>query len=144
MVEFRFDGLNELISKLDGLGKGQEVEKIERELILEALDKAEKSIKQHFQRSKDNSKSGIRGHHVGGHYVDNIPKSNIKKNSKGMYMTLGEKSENGDYAYARFPNYGTSKQAPNFAYEYAYESAQKSLDEQGIKKFEDLLNNAFK
>lgn len=139
MIELRFDGLQELINKLERAGKLDEIASTQEKLIMSGTEEAKKQIKSHFPRSGDNSKSGKKGYRPSGHFVDNIPQTNIKQNSKGMYLTLGAKTEKDPYFYSKFPNFGTSKQPPNFAFQYAYESAQKLLDEQGVKEFEALI-----
>ena len=143
MVTLEFKGLQEIIAKLESIGQGEAVANVEKKIITEASEQAKKSIHDHFQASKDHSKSGRKGYRPnGGHFRDNIPVSNIRKGSKGYYLIIGDKKGDGDYWYSKFPNFGTSKQPPNHAFEFGYEAAKKVLDEQGIKQFEELLQKA--
>lgn len=142
-VEMKFEGLNEIINTLERMGQSGEIENVEKELIIEATEEAKQTIKQHFNRSRDYHKSGKKGYRPTGHFVDNIPQTDIKKTRSGMYLTIGAKDEYDQFFYSKFPNFGTSRQPPNFAFEYAYESAKKCLNQQGIEKFETLLQGAF-
>lgn len=131
-------GWDEIINNVYYLADSREIDAINKKLIEEATVEAEKVIKDKFNRSKDNSKSGIKNYRPSGHFVDNIPKSKIRKNRSGMSRTIGETEKNGDYFYTQFPEFGTSKQPPVHAFADAREAAQNILDN-GIGEYNKLL-----
>lgn len=144
MVDMKFEGLDKIINQLEQMGQMSGIEKVEDELINKAVEIATKEIKTRFNRSKDNSKSGKKGYRPHGHFVDNIPVSKVKNTAKCRYVVVGVKGDNGEYWYNKFPNFGTSKQPPNFAFDFAYKSAQQFIDKEGLKQFENLLQKTLK
>lgn len=138
-IEFNLFGWDEIIQNVQGLADSSEVDHINKDVIEEASGKAEEVIRNKFPRSKDNSKSGKKGYKPGGHFIDNIPKTNIRKTKGGMYRIIGETKETGEYFYTKFPEFGTSKQPPHFAFADARQVAQEVLDSRGIEEYSKLL-----
>ena len=138
-IDMQFLGLDDLIKKVETMASSSELEEVNKKIVEAGVNFANDKFKAEFPKSSDNGKSGIRGKHPNGHFADNVPKTSIKRKGDYYYCTLGEKSESGLYAYARFRDWGTSKIQASHTFEKVKQATEEKLLEVGLKEYEKLL-----
>lgn len=97
-----FDGLDAIVKDL---GKMDEL--LKSDIIDDALMEAIQPAYETAKRTAPRNKKGHRGYGTG-HMADNIPLKLVKENNDRAIEYGWEKSDNSDYYYAKFVEWGTS------------------------------------
>lgn len=104
MAKITFDGIDEMMKDLKDMAK-----LLDSGAVDSALNDA---IQPAYKRAKaiaPKNKKGHIGKYGKGHMADNIPLLPIEKEGKSRYISYGwEKSDNSNYYYAKFVEWGTS------------------------------------
>lgn len=144
-IEMEFEGLDELIKKVESLSTEEQVEGTNKKILKQCGDLAYQTVKPLIHKSKDNSKSGPQ--HKGsprlvppGHARDNVPKPKLKKKRGRPYVIVGwEKTDNSPYFYMKMEEWGTSQRPPHHAFGLVNEMLGKQYDRIAIKEYDKLI-----
>lgn len=145
MIDLDFEGLDNLIKQVEKISTDAEIKKTTKKVLKECGDLAFETVKPMVHKSKDHSKSGPQ--HKGsprlvppGHARDNIPKPRIKSKNGNMYVVVGwEKSDNEDYFYMKFEEWGTSKRPPHTTFGKVNKMLRNEYEEIALKEFNEML-----
>lgn len=99
-----FDGIDAIIKDL---GKMDEI--LNSSIVDNALTEAIQPAYQTAKRTAPRNKKGHRGYGTG-HMADNIPLKLVRENDFRSIEYGWEKSDNSDYYYAKFVEWGTSNE----------------------------------
>ena len=119
-IDFDTAGLDELIKKMNQVANNTERLEIDKKIVKKCGQYIKPVMQTEIPRSKDNSKSGRKLKGGGssrpthGHAADNVPVSGARVKSGSAYVEVGWKlSDNSEYFYMKFINWGTTKMPPN-------------------------------
>ncbi len=118
-ISLEFDGLKELAKAFDKLANNVERLEVDKKIVKQCGQYAQPVMQKEIPRSRDNSKSGRKLKGGGssrpkhGHAADNVPVSNVKIKNESAYAEVGwDLSDNSEYFYMKFVNWGTTKITP--------------------------------
>lgn len=100
-----FDGLDVLVNDLNKMS-----EVLDSNMIDDALKEAIQPAYQAAIKTAPRNKKGHIGKYGNGHMADNIPLNFVRENGFRTIEYGWEKSDNSDYYYAKFIEWGTSNQ----------------------------------
>lgn len=104
MAKITFEGIDDMMKDLKDMEKLLDSGEVDSALY-DAIQPAYKRAKSTAVKNK----KGHIGKYGGGHMADNIPLLPIEKSGKERYISYGwEKSDNSNYYYAKFVEWGTS------------------------------------
>ncbi len=98
-----FDGLDAIVNDLNKMN-----ELLDSNIIDDALEEAIQPAYKDAQRLAPRDKKGHQGKYGNGHMADNIPLKLVRENGFRSIEYGWEKSDNSDYFYAKFSEWGTS------------------------------------
>ncbi len=118
-ISLEFGGLKKIAQAFDKLANDVERLEVDKKIVKQCGRVAKPAMQREIPRSKDNSKSGRKLKGGGssrpkhGHAADNVPVSNVKTKNESPYVDVGWKlSDNSEYFYMKFINWGTAKITP--------------------------------
>lgn len=137
----QFEGLDELIKEFENIASESEIDKANTKIIKECAKVVEKNLKPRVHRSKNVSKSGIKGLKTGEHAADNIEISRIK-NTKGVkFITVGwDKSKNSPYAYMQWEEWGNTTREPHPVLYPTIDASQKEMNKVAEEEYKRLIS----
>ena len=100
-----FDGLDGIVNDLNKMG-----EVLDSNMIDDALEEAIRPAYETAKKTAPRNKQGHIGKYGNGHMADNIPLKLVRENGLRTIEYGWEKSDNSDYYYAKFVEWGTSNQ----------------------------------
>ncbi|MBS6601750.1 MAG: HK97-gp10 family putative phage morphogenesis protein [Clostridium sp.] len=113
-MDIKFEGLDEIIKKVENSYNQVEMEKIDKKILRKCGEISAPVVKRNTPKSKDNKKSGKKGYRPDGHLSENIPNKVVKR--KGSYYAIvGWESKTiskSNWFYAKYLEWGTSKKPP--------------------------------
>lgn len=136
-IEFKFEGLEELIKKTEELASDAEISKTNRAIFQKCADITLPRMKSHMPKSADNSKSGKKGYRPPGHASDNIPKKVSAKSAQVGWKLKGD-AEN--WFYMKFVEWGTSKMPPRDFIENTIEESEGDYGRIADQEYQSLLD----
>lgn len=98
-----FDGIDAIVKEL-----GKMDEMLKSSMVDEALKEAIQPAYQAAKKTAPRNKKGHKGKYGTGHMADNIPLKLVKEDGMKSIEYGWEKSDNSDYYYAKFVEWGTS------------------------------------
>jgi len=98
-----FDGLDAIVKDLNKMNQ-----LLESSMIDDALEEAIQPAYKDAIKRAPRDKKGHRGKYGDGHMADNIPLKLVRENGFRSIEYGWEKSDNSDYFYAKFVEWGTS------------------------------------
>ena len=118
-MSLQFDGLKDLEDAVKKLANDTERLEVDKRIVKACGQYAQPVMKGEIPRSKDHSKSGRKLKGGGssrpthGHAADNVPLSAVKISGGMPYVEVGwDLSDNSEYFYMKFINWGTTKITP--------------------------------
>lgn len=144
-IEFDFLGWDEIVKEVSKLSDEDSMDKLNKDIIKKQAEYAKPRIENRMPKSKNHKKSGAQHKHTNrqvppGHIKDNIPTSKTKKKKGFMFIVLGwEKSDDSEYFYGKFLEWGTSKMKPYAMFAKTKVEVQKELNEIGVKEYTKVL-----
>lgn len=98
-----FDGLDAIVKDLNQMSKI-----LNSSIIDDALEEAIQPAYETAKKTAPRNKKGHIGKYGNGHMADNIPLKLVRENGLRTIEYGWEKSDNSDYYYAKFVEWGTS------------------------------------
>lgn len=98
-----FDGLDAIVKDLNQMSKI-----LNSSIIDDALEEAIQPAYETAKKTAPRNKKGHIGKYGNGHMADNIPLKLVRENGLRTIEYGWEKSDNSDYFYAKFVEWGTS------------------------------------
>ena len=98
-----FDGLDAIVNDLNKMAKV-----LNSSMIDDALEEAIQPAYETARKTAPRNKKGYIGKYGNGHMADNIPLKLVTENGLKTIEYGWEKSDNSDYFYAKFVEWGTS------------------------------------
>lgn len=98
-----FDGLDAIVKDLNKMNQ-----LLDSSIIDDALEEAIQPAYRQAQKSAPRDKKGHQGKYGDGHMADNIPLELVREDGCRSIEYGWEKSDNSDYFYAKFVEWGTS------------------------------------
>lgn len=98
-----FDGLDAIVKDLNKMAKV-----LDSSMIDDALEEAIQPAYETAKKTAPRNKKGHIGKYGNGHMADNIPLKLVTENGLKTIEYGWEKSDNSDYFYAKFVEWGTS------------------------------------
>lgn len=142
MISIDVTGLQELITECERLSTPKELEDVNKKALKRCGDIAKNEVVKAMPKSKDVSKSGRKGSRTYKHSSDNIPIKLTKKGGKMLIIVGWERGDNSPYFYAKFIEFGTSKQPPQAPFKKVFINQRLEYDliflEEYKKKLEKL------
>ncbi|MGL4761878.1 MAG: HK97-gp10 family putative phage morphogenesis protein [Sarcina sp.] len=137
-----FEGLDDLIKEFSSLASENEQEKANAQIIKKCANVVEKNLKPKVHRSKDVSKSGIKGQRTGKHAADNIEISKIKGTKGVKFVTVGwEQGKSDPYTYMQWEEWGNTTREPHAMLYPTIESSYLEMNQVAQKEYETLIKN---
>ncbi|CEN29827.1 HK97-gp10 family putative phage morphogenesis protein [Paraclostridium sordellii] len=139
-IEMEFEGLDELIKRVESLATETQVESINKKILKECGELAYSTVKPLIHESDNNSNSGRRGSRPSGHARDNVPKPKLRKKGGRVYVVVGwEKSDKSPYYYMKMEEWGTSQRPPHHSFGLVNKMLKKKYDDIAKKEYEKLI-----
>ena len=98
-----FDGLDAIVNDLNKMSQV-----LDSSMIDDALEEAIQPAYENAKKTAPRNKKGHIGKYGDGHMADNIPLKLVRENGFRTVEYGWEKSDNSDYFYAKFVEWGTS------------------------------------
>lgn len=98
-----FDGLDAIVNDLNKMSQV-----LDSSMIDDALEEAIQPAYENAKKTAPRNKKGHIGKYGDGHMADNIPLKLVRENGFRTIEYGWEKSDNSDYFYAKFVEWGTS------------------------------------
>ena len=137
-----FEGLDDLIKEFSSLASENEQEKANAQIIKKCAKVVEKNLKPKVHRSKDVSKSGIKGQRTGKHAADNIEISKIKGTKGVKFVTVGwEQGKSDPYTYMQWEEWGNTTREPHAMLYPTIETSYPEMNQVAQKEYETLIKN---
>lgn len=139
-----FQGLTELLKACEDCASDAELADRNRRIV----DKAKPIVKEAMQRkipvSPDNGKSGRAGCRPDGHARPNVPVGKTKVSGAVAAAEVGwQLSDNSEYFYMKFVNWGTIRQKPKEFIRAAIQETERPVTEIARKEYEAMLAAKF-
>lgn len=135
-----FEGLDDLIKEFSGLASESEQEKANTEIIKKCAKVVEKNLKPKVHRSKDTSKSGLKGLKTGQHAADNIAVSKVKGTKGVKFVTVGwDQTKNKPYSYMQWEEWGNTTREPHAILYPTIESSRAEMNMVAKREYEKLI-----
>ncbi|RGX10553.1 hypothetical protein DWV40_06080 [Paraclostridium sordellii] len=135
-----FEGLDEIIKRVESLATESQVESTNKKILKECGELAYSTVKPLIHESKDNSTSGRNGSRPNGHARDNVPKPKLRKKGGRTYVVVGwEKTDNSPYFYMKMEEWGTSQRPPHHSFGLVNKMLKKKYDDIAKKEYEKLI-----
>lgn len=137
----KFEGLDNLIKEFERLASESEIDKANVSIIKKCAKVVEKNLKPKVHRSKDVSKSGLKGMRTGQHAADNIEVSKVK-NTKGVkFITVGwDQTKNKPYSYMQWEEWGNTTREPHPTLYPTIEDSKNEMNKIAIAEYENLIS----
>lgn len=135
----QFEGLDELIKEFEELSSDKVVNKANTKIIQKCAKVVEKRLKPKTYRSRDSSRSGLKGRKTGQHAADNIEISKVKNTKGNKFITVGWDYD-GDYGYMQWEEWGNTTRGPRHVLYPTMEDSTPEMNEITKKEYEKLLN----
>ena len=137
----KFEGLDNLIKEFERLASESEIDKANVSIIKKCAKVVEKNLKPKVHRSKDVSKSGLKGMRTGQHAADNIEVSKVK-NTKGVkFITVGwDQTKNKPYSYMQWEEWGNTTKEPHPTLYPTIEDSKNEMNKIAIAEYENLIS----
>lgn len=135
-----FEGLDNLIKEFESLASEQEVEKANASIVKSCAKVVERNLKPKVHRSRDPSKSGIKGMKTGKHAADNIETSKIKKTKGVKFITVGwEQGKADPYTYMQWEEWGNTSRAPHAMLYPTIQASYPEMNKVAKEEYEKLI-----
>lgn len=135
-----FEGLDDLIKEFSSLASEREQEKANKEIIKKCAKVVEKNLKPKVHKSKDVSKSGIKGQRTGKHAADNIETSKIKGTRGVKYITVGwDQNKAQPYTYMQWEEWGNTTREPHAMLYPTIEDSYPEMNKVAQDEYESLI-----
>lgn len=139
-VGITFEGLEELTKACEDCASELELANVNRKIVERSSAVVKSAMQKRIPMSGDNSKSGKNGVRPGGHARPNVPVSAIKFDGAAASAEVGWKlSDNSEYFYMKFVNWGTTKMAPREFIQSAIAEVEGQISEIARQEYEALL-----
>lgn len=141
-----FKELEELQKSFEALAAESEISVVEKKIISKGKNMVKEIMKSKIPKSKDRTKSGRKSRGQirripPGHASDNIPVTGIKGAKTTPYVEIGwTKSDNSDYFYVKFLNWGTTKIKPNDFITATKKESEKYIQKYAENEMQDFVN----
>lgn len=149
-IEIDFREIKELENKFKKLATLAEIENVDRKILTRCRDITKEKMKPKIPVSSNHNKSGRktkgqpRQVPVNGHAKDNIP-AKIKKNRGNLSAEVGwQVSDNEDYFYVKFLNWGTTKIKPSNFIDATKNECEDTYVVYAEKEYQEFLNRCLK
>lgn len=140
VVGITFTGLEELTRACEDCASDLELANVNRKIVERSSAVVKAAMEKRIPMSGDNSKSGKKGVRPGGHARKNVPVSAIKFDGAAASAEVGWKlSDNSEYFYMKFVNWGTTKMAPREFIQSAIAEVEGETSEIARQEYEALL-----
>ncbi len=148
-IEMEFQGLQELLKAFEDAASDAEIAEVNRKIVEKSEPVVKRIMSGKIPKSADIKKSG-RGFgtksSVSAHAADSVPigKTRMKGNSASAEVGWVIKSDDSQYAYVKFINWGTIYQPPQeFIYATGRE-ADAELQKIAEQEYQSYLDNTLK
>ena len=148
-IEMEFQGLQELLKAFEDAASDAEIAEVNRKIVEKSEPVVKRIMSGKIPKSADIKKSG-RGFgtksSVSAHAADSVPigKTRMKGNSASAEVGWVIKSDDSQYAYVKFINWGTIYQPPQeFIYATGRE-ADAELQKIAEQEYQSYLDNTMK
>lgn len=147
-MEISFDtaNLDELIKTMNQIANNPERLEVDKKIVKRCGDYTKPVMQKEIPRSRDNSKSGRRLKGGGtsrpqhGHAADNIPMSRPTIKDGAAKVEIGWKlSDNSEYFYMKFVNWGTASRPPNPFITRAVKKSENEYVEIATEEYQDFI-----
>lgn len=148
-VEMEFQGLQELLKAFEDAASDAEIAEVNRKIVEKSEPVVKKIMSGKIPKSADIKKSG-RGFgtksSVSTHAADSVPigKTRMKGNSASAEVGWVIKSDDSQYAYVKFINWGTIYQPPKEFIYAAGRDADSELQKIAEQEYQAFLDNTLK
>ena len=148
-VEMEFRGLQELLKAFEDAASDAEIVEVNRKIVEKGEPVVKKIMSGKIPKSADIKKSG-RGFgtksSVSAHAADSVPigKTRMKGNSASAEVGWVIKSDDSQYAYVKFINWGTIYQPPREFIYAAGRDADSELQKIAEQEYQAFLDNTLK
>lgn len=148
-VEMEFQGLQELLKAFEDAASDAEIAEVNRKIVEKGEQVVKKIMSGKIPKSADIKKSG-RGFgtksSVSAHAADSVPigKTRMKGNSASAEVGWVIKSDDSQYAYVKFINWGTIYQPPREFIYAAGRDADSELQKIAEQEYQAFLDNTLK
>lgn len=140
MANMSITGLDELINNCKKLTGTEIIQNTNKKILKKVGKNVQTTAKNIAPKSKDPWKSGRKGSRTGLHMADVIPLSGVKNKNNRQYITVGwTQSDNSPYFYAKFVEWGTSKQKAQPFLFNASKQHEDELNKTAEKEYNNLL-----
>lgn len=135
-----FEGLDDLIKEFNSLSSEREQEKANGEIIKKCAKVVEKNLKPKVHKSKNVSRSGIKGQKTGKHAADNIEISKIKGTKGIKFITVGwEQGKADPYTYMQWEEWGNTTREPHAMLYPTIKASYPEMNKVAQREYEDLI-----
>lgn len=147
-ISYDIRGLQDMIKAMEEVASDREIAKANKRVVERTQTHVKESMRKHIPVSADNSKSGRalkygrESRPTHGHAKDNIPVEPVK-----MYRTRAsgevgwQLSDNSEYFYMKFVEWGTYKMPPRPFIEQAANAARAPLTKIAREEFGQLVDS---
>ena len=148
-VEMEFQGLQELLKAFEDAASDAEIVEVNRKIVEKSEPVVKRIMSGKIPKSADIKKSG-RGFgtksSVSAHAADSVPigKTRMKGNSASAEVGWVIKSDDSQYAYVKFINWGTIYQPPREFIYAAGRDADSELQKIAEQEYQAFLDNTLK
>lgn len=141
-MKVEFEGLDDLIKEFNSLASEREQEKANTQIIKKCAKVVEKNLKPKVHRSKDVSKSGIKGMRTGKHAADNIETSKIKGSTGTKFVTVGwDQTKTEPYNYMQWEEWGNTTREPHPILYPTIDASYPEMNKIAKDEYENLIKN---
>lgn len=139
-VGLTFTGLNELLKACEECAAPGELDKVNKRIVKRGADVLHDAMKARVPKSANNAKSGRSTCRPGGHAKDNIPVEPGKTKGSEVSAEVGWKlSDNSEYFYMKFVNWGTKKMVAREFVQAACAAVEGEITDIARQEYEAFL-----
>lgn len=148
-IEMEFQGLQELLKAFEDAASDAEIAEVNRKIVEKSEPVVKRIMSGKIPKSADIKKSG-RGFgtksSVSAHAADSVPigKTRMKGNSASAEVGWVIKSDDSQYAYVKFINWGTIYQPPREFIYAAGREADSELQKIAEQEYQTFLDSTIK
>ena len=140
MANMSITGLDELINNCNKLTGTEIIQKTNKKILKKVGKNVQITAKKIAPKSPNPWRSGRKGSRTGLHMADEIPLSGVKSKNSNQYITVGwEKTDNSPYYYAKFVEWGTTKQKAQPFLFNASKQHREELNKTAEEEYSNLL-----
>lgn len=139
-VGLTFVGLDELLKACEDCTAPGELDAVNRRIVKRGADVLHDAMKERVPKSGNNAKSGKSGCRPGGHAKENIPIKPGKSKGSEVSAEVGWKlSDNSEYFYMKFVNWGTTKMTAREFVQSACAAVEGEITDIARQEYEAFL-----